>query len=64
VENRKKTIIFCTHNLSEAVTLGGRIAIMDTGKIKACDSLEGLRSAASLGAESSLEEVFRRHVNT
>jgi ABC-2 type transport system ATP-binding protein len=64
VENRKKTIIFCTHNLSEAVALGGRIAIMDSGRIKACDSLEGLRNSACLGQDSRLEEVFRYYVNT
>lgn len=64
VENRKKTIIFCTHNLPEAAALGGRIAIMDSGKIKACDSLEGLKNSACLGQESGLEEVFRHYVNT
>lgn len=64
VENRKKTIIFCTHNLSEAVTLGDRIAIMDSGKIKACDSLEGLKNSAGLGQDSSLDEVFKYYVNS
>ena len=64
VENRKKTVIFCTHNLPEAVALGGRIAIMDSGKIKACDYLEGLRNGACLGQDSRIEEVFRYYVNT
>ncbi len=63
VENRKKTVIFCTHNLSEAVMLGDRIAIMDSGRVKACDSLEGLRRGASLGQETRLEEVFKYYVN-
>ena len=63
-ENRKKTIIFCTHNLPEAAALGGRLAIMDSGKIKACDYLQGLRSSAFLGQESRLEEVFKHYVNT
>ena len=63
VERRRKTIIFCTHNLSEAAELGGRIAIMDCGKIKACDYLEGLKNGACLGQESRLEEVFRYYVN-
>lgn len=63
VENRKKTVIFCTHNLPEAVMLGDRIAIMDNGKVKACDSLEGLRRGACLGQDARLEEVFRYYVN-
>lgn len=36
----KKTIIFVTHDIDEAIKLGDRIAVMQDGKIVQCDSAE------------------------
>jgi ABC-2 type transport system ATP-binding protein len=38
-----KTIFLSTHNLSEAQEMCGRIAILDRGKITACDTTDNIR---------------------
>jgi osmoprotectant transport system ATP-binding protein len=38
----RKTIVFVTHDVDEAVRLGTRIAIMDRGRIVQCDTPEAL----------------------
>ena len=43
VRKRGKTVLFATHNLSEAESLCDRIAIIDKGIIKACDSIDEIR---------------------
>lgn len=50
-----KTIIFSTHIMSEAERLCDRIAIIHGGRILACDTLAGLRSATG---QHYLEDIF------
>jgi ABC-2 type transport system ATP-binding protein len=44
VEGEKKTIFLSTHNLYEAQSLCDRVAILDHGKIIACDTPDNVRS--------------------
>ena len=44
VEGEKKTIFLSTHNLYEAQDLCDRVAILDRGKIIACDTPDNVRS--------------------
>jgi sodium transport system ATP-binding protein len=50
-----KTIIFSTHIMSEAEKLCDRIAVIHSGRILACDTLDNLRAATGL---HSLEDIF------
>jgi len=50
-----KAILFSTHIMSEAERLCDRIAIIHQGRIHACDTLEGLRSATG---KHYLEDIF------
>ena len=43
VRQEKKTIVLSTHNLQEAQSVCDRIAILDHGKIKVCDSPDNIR---------------------
>ena len=54
-----KAILFSTHIMSEAERLCDRIAIIDKGRIRACDHLEGLRAATS---RHYLEDIFVHYV--
>ncbi|RPI28373.1 MAG: ABC transporter ATP-binding protein [Acidobacteria bacterium] len=54
-----KTIIFSTHIMSEAERLCDRIAIIHSGKILACDTLESLREATGC---RYLEDIFVKYV--
>jgi sodium transport system ATP-binding protein len=54
-----KTIIFSTHIMSEAEKLCDRIAIINSGRILACDTLDNLRLAT--GARY-LEDIFVHYV--
>jgi sodium transport system ATP-binding protein len=54
-----RTVIFSTHIMSEAEKLCDRIAIIHRGRILACDTLEGLRTATGL---HYLEDIFLRYV--
>jgi ABC-2 type transport system ATP-binding protein len=63
VGQQRKTVVFCTHNLLEAVELGDRIAIMNKGKISALGSLNELRNNTGLPQDASIEELFRYHVS-
>lgn len=53
-----KTVIFSTHIMSEAEKLCDRIAVINRGKILACDTLEGLREATDC---YYLEDIFLRY---
>ncbi len=53
-----KAIIFSTHVMSEAEQLCDRIAIIHSGRILACDTLDGLRRATG---DHYLEEIFVRY---
>jgi sodium transport system ATP-binding protein len=50
-----KTILFSTHTMSEAERLCDRIAIIHSGRILTCGTLEALRKATSL---HYLEDIF------
>lgn len=54
-----KTILFSTHIMSEAEKLCDRIAIINDGRILACDTLQGMREAT--GAHY-LEDIFVHYV--
>ncbi|WP_322805926.1 ABC transporter ATP-binding protein [Thermanaerothrix sp.] len=54
------TILLTTHDMNEAETLCDRIAIMDSGRVVALDTPEGLKNRVRGSSEQSptLEEVF------
>lgn len=55
------TLLFASHTLAEVEQLAGRIAVLDGGRLLACNALAGLKSetgAATL--EQSLEVLTRR----
>jgi sodium transport system ATP-binding protein len=54
-----KTILFSTHIMSEAEKLCDRIAIIHSGRILACNNLEGLRQVTG---ERYLEDIFVHYV--
>jgi len=51
------SLLFASHNLPEVELLADRVAVIDAGRLLACDTLSTLK--LSTGA-SSLEEVFLR----
>ena len=54
-----KAIILSTHIMSEAEKLCDRVAIVQDGRILACDTLDGLRAASG---QHYLEDIFVHHV--
>lgn len=55
------TMIFASHTLAEVEQLAGRIAVLEGGRLLACDTLAGLKAAAGAGTlEESLEILTRR----
>lgn len=54
-----KTIIFSTHIMSEAERLCDRIAIIHSGRILACGTLQALRDATG---QHYLEDIFVQYV--
>jgi ABC-2 type transport system ATP-binding protein len=55
------TMIFASHTLAEVEQLAGRIAVLDSGRLLACDTLSGLKAAAGADTlEESLEILTRR----
>jgi sodium transport system ATP-binding protein len=54
-----KTILFSTHIMSEAEKLCDRIAIIHSGRILACDTLDRLRQATR---QHYLEDIFVSYV--
>jgi len=59
-ENYGTTILLTTHDMNEAETLCDRIAIMDSGRVVALDTPEGLKNRVRAKGERqpTLEEVF------
>jgi ABC-2 type transport system ATP-binding protein len=59
-EKHGTTILLTTHDMVEAENLCGRVAIMDSGKIVALDTPEGLKKLVKNenGSETTLEDVF------
>lgn len=55
------TLIFASHTLAEVEQLAGRIAVLDNGRLLACDTLAGVKASAGAGTlEESLEILTRR----
>ena len=55
------TLIFASHTLAEVEQLAGRIAVLGSGRLLACETLAGFKSASGSGSvEESLEIVTRR----
>ncbi len=55
------TMIFASHTLAEVEQLAGRIAVLDGGRLLACDTLAGLREETGVQSfEESLEILTRR----
>ena len=52
----RRTIVFITHDLDEAVRIGDRIALMQDGRLLQCDNAETLFRAP---AEPAVAEFFR-----
>lgn len=57
VDEKKKTVIFTSHSLTEVQNLADTIAIMDKGKLKVSGSFDDLRQAMSM-PNADIEEVF------
>jgi ABC-type multidrug transport system ATPase subunit len=57
VERHGTTVLFASHTLAEVEQLADRVALLDKGRLVACDSPRGLRSAT--GA-ATLEEALER----
>jgi ABC-2 type transport system ATP-binding protein len=59
-DSHDTTIVLTTHDMVEAENLCDRIAIMDSGRVVALDTPEGLRAVAqrSNGHQPTLEDVF------
>jgi ABC-2 type transport system ATP-binding protein len=55
------TMIFASHMLAEVEQIASRIAVLDSGRLLACDTLAGLKAAACADTlEESLESLTRR----
>ena len=55
------TLIFASHTLAEVEQLAGKIAVLDSGRLLACDTLAGIKAAAGADTlEESLEILTRR----
>ena len=55
------TMIFASHTLAEVEQLAGRIAVLDSGRLLACDTFSGLKTAAGADTlEGSLESLTHR----
>ena len=52
------TVLLTTHDMLEAEELSNRVAIIDHGKIVACDSVENLKNKVSGKANPTMEDVF------
>lgn len=70
VGKEKRTVVLATNNMQEAQELCDRIAIVHRGKIKICDSLDGIRRILNgkdryvLKLKSPLEHLKRELSNT
>lgn len=61
VGGRGTTLIFASHALAEVEQLAGRIAVLETGRLLACNTLAGLTAGTGAGTlEECLEILTRR----
>lgn len=56
---RGVTVVLVTHNVLEAETVLDRVAVLDRGRVIACDTPGGLK--AGLGADVRLDLIWRQH---
>ena len=62
VRRQGTTLLFASHTLAEVEQLAGRVAVLDAGKLLACDTPRGvLASAGAATLEQALEKLTRRH---
>jgi ABC-2 type transport system ATP-binding protein len=55
------TMIFASHTLAEVEQLAGKIAVLDSGRLLACNTLAGLKATTGTDSlEESLEILTRR----
>jgi len=57
VRQHGTTLLFASHTLSEVEELADRVAILDAGRLLACDTTRGLRAATGT---ATLEQAFER----
>jgi ABC-type multidrug transport system ATPase subunit len=57
VRQHGTTLLFASHTLSEVEELADRVAILDAGRLLACDTPRGLRAATGT---ATLEQAFER----
>ncbi|RFU85890.1 ABC transporter ATP-binding protein [Streptomyces triticagri] len=57
--DRGTTVLLVTHNVIEAETVLDRVAVLEAGRVIACDSPAGLK--AGIAGEVRLELVWREH---
>jgi ABC-type multidrug transport system ATPase subunit len=61
VGRRGTTLIFASHTLAEVEQLADRVAVLDGGRLLACDTLPGLKTATGASSlEESLEVLSGR----
>jgi ABC-2 type transport system ATP-binding protein len=61
VRGHGTTMIFASHSLAEVEQLAGTIAVLDSGRLLACDTLAGLKAVAGAETlEESLEILTRQ----
>lgn len=64
LNNRGITILLTTHGMLEAEELCDRMAIIDHGKIAACDTVKNLKKIVTGKENPSLEDVFLKITGT
>src|SRR5712691_5503392 len=62
-ENKGKTVLLTTHYMAEADEMCDRIAIIDNGKILACDTPENLKRTARMDTTFQLEVDALRNLD-
>lgn len=61
VRARGTTLIFASHTLAEVEQLSGKIAVLESGRLLACDTLAGVQAEACAGTlEDALQTLTRR----
>ncbi len=64
LNNRGITVLLTTHDMLEAEELSDRVAIIDHGKIAACDTVENLKKVVTNKENPTLEDVFLKITGT
>jgi ABC-2 type transport system ATP-binding protein len=61
VDRLGTTVLFASHTLAEVEQLADRVALLDNGRLVACDSPRGLRAATGAATlDEALERLTRR----